>query len=208
MIRSRVIQSSLLAAMLLVCACSAGQETSPPSPAPEDAAVASISRTLVVGRGPGGSYVALEPQNGQEFPPPAKPTFIDQSSQMFTPGEMIARTHQPVQFRSSEDVLHNIRVIRSDDKKPIFNVATPPWGSYSHTFDEPGIYDVSCDIHAAMRATILVSSSPYATIADGTGRFTFEDVVPGTYTLVAFADGTRKEKTVEIRGARAEIAID
>ena len=208
MIRARVIQGGLAAAILVVCACSAAKETAAPSAAHGGALVDSVSRTRVVGHGPGGSYVALEPQGGREFPPPAKPTFIDQSSQMFIPGEMIARTHQPVQFRSSEDVLHNVRVIKSDDKKPIFNVATPPWGSYAHTFDEPGIYDVSCDIHTAMRATILVSSSPYATIADGTGRFTFDDVVPGTYTLVAFAEGTRKEKTVQISGERAEIAVD
>ena len=208
MIRARVIESSLAAAILMVCACSAGKETAAPVSADDDASAAATRRTLVVGRGPSGSYMALEPQGGQEFLPPAKATFIDQSSQMFIPGEMIARTHQPVQFRSSEDVLHNVRVIRSDDKKPIFNVATPPWGSYSHTFDEPGIYDVSCDIHTAMRATILVSSSPYATIADGTGRFTFEDVIPGRYTLVAFAEGKRKEKTVQVSGKRAEIAID
>jgi plastocyanin len=207
MIRVHVIQSSLAAAVLVVCACSSAQETAAPSAAHGGAAGDLTIRTLVVAHGRGGSYIALERQGGREFPPPAKPTFIDQSSQMFVPGEMIARTHQPVQFRSSEDVLHNVRVIRSDDRKPIFNVATPPWGSYSHTFDEPGIYDVSCDIHTAMRATILVSSSPYATIADGSGRFTFEDVVAGTYTLVAFAEGKRKEKTVQISGSRAELTV-
>ena len=205
--RSGAIRGSVAAAMLVVYACSPA--TDPASaPSVRQPSAASTGRTVVAGRAPGGSYVALEPRDEHEFPPPSGPTFIDQSSQMFIPGEMIARTHQPVQFRSSEDVLHNVRVIRSDDKKPIFNVATPPWGAYSHTFDEPGIYDVSCDIHTAMRATILVSSSPYATIADGTGRFTFDDVVPGTYTLVGFADGKRREKTVQISGKRADIALD
>jgi plastocyanin len=48
---------------------------------------------------------------------------MDQQGQMFMPDTLLARTGQPVHFRSSEDVLHNVRVIRRD-KKPIFNVAT------------------------------------------------------------------------------------
>ena len=33
---------------------------------------------------------------------------------MFMPDTLLARTGQPVHFRSSEDVLHNVRVIRDD----------------------------------------------------------------------------------------------
>ena len=98
---------------------------------------------------------------------------MDQQGQMFMPDTLLARTGQPVHFRSSEDVLHNVRVIRND-QKPIFNVATPPWGSYTHTFDEPGFYNVTCDIHAAMRATMYVASTPYVGTADERGHFTFE----------------------------------
>jgi hypothetical protein len=201
-----VICSSVLAASLIVAACSSPKEAVPAAPQ-QEATPASSGGTLVVGRAPGGSYVMLEAID-QSFPPPADPTFMDQSSQMFIPGEMVARTGQEVKFRSSEDVLHNVRVIRSDDKKPIFNVATPPWGFYSHTFEEPGIYDVTCDIHSAMRASILVSNTPYATIADGDGRFTFENVALGTYRLVTFVEGRRKEQTVRISGARIEVAFN
>ena len=119
---------------------------------------------------------------------------------------MLARTGQPVHFRSTEDVLHNVRVIRSDHK-PIFNVATPPWGSYTHTFDQPGFYNVSCDIHTAMRATIYVASTPYVATADEQGRFTFTDVVPGTYKVSGFADATPVEKTVAVAGARVDIIL-
>jgi plastocyanin len=207
MIRRVLIQGSVLGAFLTVSACSASKEPASSALQKDELTPASNGRTLVVGRAPGGSYVMLEPQDGKEFPAATGPAFMDQSSQMFIPGEMVARTGQPVQFRSSEDVLHNVRVIRSEDRKPIFNVATPPWGSYSHIFEEPGIYDVTCDIHTTMRASILVSPSPYATIADGAGRFTFENVVPGTYTLVGFVEGRRKEQSVTISGSRTEIAL-
>ena len=85
-----------------------------------------------------GTFVWLEPTFAHEFPPAEGAAFMDQQGQMFMPDTLLARTGQPVHFRSSEDVLHNVRVIRSD-KTPIFNVATPPWGTYTHTFGEPGL---------------------------------------------------------------------
>jgi protocatechuate 3,4-dioxygenase beta subunit len=111
-----------------------------------------------------------------------------------------------VQFRSSEDVLHNVRVIRND-QNPIFNVATPLWGSYIHTFDEPGFYNVTCDIHAATRATMHVASTPYVGTSDERGRFTFDNVVPGTYNAAGFADGKPIGKTVEVAGARTDVTL-
>jgi hypothetical protein len=198
---------SAVAALLAVSACSPSKAPAPAAAQQDELTPAANGGTLLVGRAPGGTYVMLETESDREFPPPSGPTFMDQSSQMFVPDEMVARTGQAVLFRSSEDVLHNVRVIRSEDKQPIFNVATPPWGSYTHTFDEPGIYDVTCDIHTTMRASILVSPTPYATIADGEGRFAFENVVPGPYTLVGFVDGQRRERPVRISGSRMEIGI-
>ena len=207
MMQAGYIRSSVFAAVFALSSCAAPSRPAPPSSGEPGTGPAAGGHALVVGRAPGGSYVMLEPRGGETFPQPTGPASMDQSSQMFVPGEMIARNGQPVQFRSSEDVLHNVRVIRSDDRKPIFNVATPPWGSYAHTFDEPGIYDVTCDIHTTMRASILVSPTPYATIADGAGRFAFDDVVPGPYTLVGFVEGRRKEQPVRISGGRVEIAL-
>ena len=148
----------------------------------------------------------LEPTFAHEFPPAEGAAYMDQQGQMFMPDTLLARTGQPVHFRSSEDVLHNVRVIRSD-KTPIFNVATPPFGSYTHTFDQPGLYTVTCDIHATMRATVYVASTPYVGTADEHGRFTFEHVVPGTYTVAGFVDATPIQKTVEITGSRVDVSL-
>ena len=131
---------------------------------------------------------------------------MDQQGQMFIPDTLLARTGQPVHFRSSEDVLHNVRVVRSD-KKPIFNVATPPFGAYTHTFDEPGVYDVTCDIHTAMHATVYVTATPYVGTSDADGRFVFTNVVPGRYTLAGFDEGARIAKIVDIAGAQVDFSI-
>ena len=164
-------------------------------------------RTLVVGQAPAGAFVRLEPAFAHDFPPPVGEGFIDQTGQMFAPDAVVARAGQTIQFRSSEDILHNVRVIRSDDRAPIFNVATPPWGSYSHTFDETGTYDVTCDIHTAMRATILVTATPYAAIADENGSFTFADVVPGRYKLIGFSGQNEVGQFVEISGDNVELKV-
>jgi hypothetical protein len=153
-----------------------------------------------------GTFVWLEARFEHDFPPPEGAAYMDQQGQMFMPDTVLARTGQPMHFRSSEDVLHNVRVIRSD-QKPIFNVATPPFGSYTHTFDEPGFYNVTCDIHATMRATIYVAATPYVGTADEHGLFTFDNVVPGPYKVAGFADGKPIEKTIDVAGPRIDVTL-
>jgi len=197
--------------MLLVAAFAFGAcrtpETDKSAESSADADAASRSTgTLVTVKTLPGTFVWLEPTFEHEFPEAEGAAYMDQQGQMFMPDTLLARTGQPVHFRSSEDVLHNVRVIRSD-QTPIFNVATPPFGAYTHTFDRPGLYDVSCDIHTAMRATIYISSTPYVATSDAHGRFTFENVVPGTYRLFGFEEGRRVEKTVDVAGERVELQI-
>lgn len=205
----------VLLATLGVSACSSssrsrGDDGSAVAPAPvtvDKGPTGKAARTQVIGTAPPGAFIRLEPLFTHDFPRTAEGGFMDQSGQMFTPGAMVAQTGQAVTFRSSEDVLHNVRVIRAEDKAPIFNVATPPWGAYTHTFDEAGIYDVTCDIHAAMRATILVTATPYARIADESGRFSFADVAPGAYTLIGFSGENELRRRVEIAGNRIELTL-
>lgn len=135
------------------------------------------------------------------------PAYMDQSAQMFVPDFLIARAGQIVQFRSSEDVLHNVRVDYGGIRTPIFNVAVPPWGIYRHTFENTGFYNVSCDIHTTMRALILITSAPHAAIADEAGNFVFHDVAPGSYKLKAFVRGEHAEHIVHISGARTDLKL-
>jgi hypothetical protein len=196
----------VVAACLTLVGCS-----SPHSALPAEGKVprpkVSEGRTLVVGQAPSGAFVRLEPAFPLDVPPPTGESFIDQSGQMFEPGAVAAQAGQTIQFRSSEDIIHNVRVIRSDDKSPIFNVATPPWGAYSHKFEEPGTYDVTCDIHTAMRATILVAATPYVTIADDTGRFSFANVVPGSYQLIGFSGRHELRRAVHVSGDRIDVTV-
>lgn len=132
---------------------------------------------------------------------------MDQSGQMFIPGMLTARIGQEVQFRSSEDVLHNVRVDHGPARTPIFNVATPPFGQYVHTFTEPGFYNVSCDIHTVMRATLFLTDAPYVVEIPDTGTFTFPDVVPGSYRVTGFVEGKPINKALEVSGAEVSLQV-
>ena len=103
----------------------------------------------------------LEPLDGAEVPVKTEAAIMDQAGYDFLPEFLIAQAGQLVQFRNSEDVLHNVRLTDVSSQKPVFNVATLAFGKYEHKL-EPGFYNVTCDIHSTMRASILVTASPYA----------------------------------------------
>ena len=130
---------------------------------------------------------------------------MDQVSLTFTPAMLLARTGQPVEFRNSDETLHNVHVGNIETKEPAFNVAIPTGEHYTYTFTKDGFYHVGCDIHPAMAADILAVSTPFAMIAESDGRFAFADVPPGTYVVRMYGGGTRAERDVEIKGGKNEI---
>lgn len=192
--------------MVMVAGCSSAKdEASPPQQAP--APTVSREHVVVVSKAPRGAVVVLEPRAPRDFPPPAGPAIMDQYGRAFIPSILIARVGQVVEFRNSEDVLHNVHVQRARTGAEVFNVDRPPFDVYKHTFDQAGFYDVQCDTHLDMRATIVVTATPYAGLADDRGTVTFPDVPPGSYTLRVFAAGTDLERVVEIAGPRTEVGV-
>lgn len=166
--------------------------------------------SLVVGRAPpssGGlvSIVLLEPRPARERPVPAEPQVMDQFGLAFSPTLLLARPGQLVEFRNSEDTLHNVRVYHVESRDPAFNVSLGPFGKYVYRFERSGFYAVSCDIHPSMAADILIIDTPYAAVADNDGRFTLPDVPSGSYTLVILRGGARIERMVEIAGPRTDV---
>jgi hypothetical protein len=148
-----------------------------------------------------GSIVVLRPETPVDLPPPpTEAALMDQSGSAFHPKILLVRLGQPVEFRNSEDVLHNVHVIDAETRKTVFNVGTPVVGAYRHTFASEGAYDVSCEIHPSMAAFIFVSSSPYVAVGDGEGRFEISRVPKGRYlaTVWNLDSKLRSERSVEI----------
>lgn len=177
-----------------------------PAAAPAPAAATSAELGTVSGTAAAGSIVVLEPKTAREFPP-GEPPFMDQISATFTPDLLIVRTGQPVEFRNSDDTLHNVHVSNVDTKEPSFNVAIPTGEKYVYKFGKDGFYHVGCDIHPAMSAEVFSASTPFVARADGSGGFYFEGVPPGAYIARAFLAGEKTERALDVRGGPNTIAV-
>jgi plastocyanin len=155
---------------------------------------------------PPAALVVLEPQGTAELPVKVEPAIMDQAGYEFLPAFLIAQAGQPVQFRNSEDVLHNVRVAEVSSQKPVFNVATLAFGKYEHTF-EAGYYNVTCDIHTTMRASILVTASPYTATTAEDGTFSIANVLPGKYNLTVYAGPAPVVRPIEVKNSRTDLGV-
>ena len=133
---------------------------------------------------------------------------MDQVGLTFGPALLLVRTGQPVEFRNSDDTLHNVHVTHEETREPAFNVAIPTDNAYTYTFQKDGFYRVGCDIHPAMAASVFAASTPYATLADADGKFTIADVAPGAYVVTLYGGGRTVQQPVEVKGGVVEITIE
>lgn len=164
-----------------------------------------MANSEVTGTVPRNAIVTLVPAEGA--PMPAQPALMDQYAKQFVPSTLYVRVGQPVEFKNSEDMPHNVTVLRRGSGAEVFNVSTEPQQKYVHTFDRAGQFDVTCDIHPGMQATLIAAPGDLATIADDSGRFTFPNVKPGSYKLSLNFEGRTVEQAVEVKDARTELRV-
>ena len=184
----------------------------PARPASAPAVAAAGGGQPVTGRvpvSPDGSLsvVFLEPRSPIDAPAATDPVTMDQLGMEFLPPVLLAGIGQPVRFRNSEDVMHNVRVYNIETRDTAFNISTPLGGAYEHRFDVAGTYRVACDIHPAMGASVVITGAPYAAVAGRDGRFTLDGVVPGPYTAVVQAGAVRSEHAVDVPPAPTELDL-
>jgi plastocyanin len=186
--------------VLMLIGCGSSTPASTPAPAP----VATSSE--VTGIAPKNAIVTLLPATGEPAMP-ADPAVMDQISKQFLPHTLLVRVGQPVEFRNSEDMPHNVTVLRRDSGSEVFNVSTDRGQKYVHAFDRVGQFDVKCDIHEGMEATVVAARGPMTTTAADDGRFSVPNVPFGSYTISVTFSGQTVEHPVEVAGARTEVKL-
>lgn len=197
--RTTTLMATLAALLTAACGSSTPQASSS-SPPP------AATTSEVTGTVPRNAIVTLLP--AQPAPMPEGPAVMDQYAKQFVPNVLYVRVGQPVEFRNSEDMPHNVTVMRRGTGAEVFNVSTEPQQKYVHTFDRVGQFDVTCDIHPGMQATLIATHSPLATIADDGGRFSLPDVKLGSYKLSLTFEGRTVEQPLEVAGARTEVRVN
>jgi hypothetical protein len=187
--------------------CSSGPaQEAPAAPPPTTAVPATTSSggtQTVAGKLPpatGGfpAILILQSTVPHDVAPPPEPPVMDQIQQTFLPPVLMVQTGQPVQFRNSDDVLHNVRVREDATHSPAFNVAIPTGEQYVFTFPRDGFYDVGCDIHPGMAAQIIATTNGYTAVADSAGNFLIENVPAGEYKATLYSGAQKIERDVTV----------
>jgi plastocyanin len=204
----------LLAIIALCVAASACSKPDAPPPAlaapPSAAAATGAGGGSIAGsvQTTGTAVVVLEPKTARTFAPPTEKPVMDQAGLTFGPELLLVRTGYPVEFRNSDDTLHNVRVSHEETHTSAFNVAIPTDQSYTYTFERDGFYRVGCDIHPAMAASVFASASPFTALTGSDGSFTFADVPAGAWTVTVYADGRRLRKDIEVGSGVTSVTIE
>jgi plastocyanin len=187
------------AAIVIVAACNSS------APTPAAAATTGTSSELV-GTGPRNAIVTLLPASGPP-PMPEQPAVMDQQSKQFIPNVLLVRPGQPVEFRNSEDMPHNVSVTRRGSGTEVFNVGTEPGEKHVYTFERTGQFDVLCDMHPGMSAIVIAAPGPVTTIAEDDGRFVFPNVPFGSYKISLTYEGQTVEQAVEVSGEKTQFKL-
>lgn len=148
----------------------------------------------------------IDISQGKDFDKTVKPQ-IDQLGCKFTPHVQIVPVGTRLTMLNSDKVNHNVHIFSSINK-PVNKQQTKnrkkmPLAGVKKA---EGPVQVKCDIHGWMSAWLAYVPHPYFAVTDDMGKFTLEDVPPGTYKLGYWheACGTNSESpatvTVEAGG--------
>ena len=195
----------LVFAVFVAAGCGTSPSQAPAAP-PAQAAAPVSGLAEVTGTAPKGAIVALAP-TAADAPMPEGPAVMDQYAKQFVPSMLYVRVGQPVEFRNTEDMGHNVTVNRRDSGAAVFNVETDPQEKHVHTFDRVGQYDVSCSMHPGMQATLVATRSALATTAGDDGRFAIPDVPAGAYTLSVTFEGRTVDQPVDVKAPRTDVRV-
>jgi len=117
----------------------------------------------------------------RKFSTPKKIPTLAQHGGQFVPPFLIIVAGQTVQMLNEDQVAHSVY---SESSAKQFNLGYYAKGMpKSVTFDRPGLIDVRCPIHSAMRGTILVVPSPYYATVEADGSFHIGNIPAGKYRL-------------------------
>ncbi len=98
---------------------------------------------------------------------------MDQRNLEFIPHILPVLVGATVDFPNNDKVDHNVFSMSRTKK---FNLGSYGAGtSKTVVFDQPGIVELRCDVHAEMAAYILVMKNPYFAVTDKNGQFEIPD---------------------------------
>jgi plastocyanin len=104
-----------------------------------------------------------------------------QKNLAFVPHVLPVVVGTTVAFPNDDGVFHNVFSTSGVHK---FDLGLYPQGkSRSTVFEQPGIVQISCNVHAQMSAYVVVLDEPYFTVPNARGGYELTDLPLGDYTV-------------------------
>jgi len=125
--------------------------------------------------------------SGKAMELPEERRHLDQQHCRYVPHILLVPQNGTLTMMSSDATLHTIHM----DGAASFNLPFPfPDRPTSRTMATPGLVNLRCNGgHVWMNAEMMIVKHPYYAVTDESGRFTFTEVPPGTYQIVAWHEG-------------------
>ncbi|MDO8679314.1 MAG: carboxypeptidase regulatory-like domain-containing protein [Acidobacteriota bacterium] len=126
----------------------------------------------------------------------------------FAPRVQIARPNSSVRTTSKDPILHTTNA-QLENGKTIFNVALPIAGlNVSKPIGGAGTVRLSCNTHPWMRGWLVVTDDA-AAITGADGRFSLENIPPGTYELRVWHESLKSapQKVTVVAGKPTELSL-
>lgn len=143
-------------------------------------------------------YVEGPPPPPAGWPLPAEPVLMRQHHDRFVPHVLPVLRGRTVSFPNDDNYFHNVFSVVAGDR---FDLGRYGQGKTRlQTFEDPAVVVVRCEIHASMKAYILVRDSPLFAVPDENGQFHIDGVPAGNWMAVAWHPGrapVRRSITVQ-----------
>ena len=135
---------------------------------------------------------------------------MDQRNLAFEPHVLPVPVGATIEFPNNDQVAHNVF---SMSRTKAFNLGSyKPGESKTVVFDNTGIVELRCDVHAEMAAYILVMENPYFAVTDKDGNFQIPDehylkqagieipadLPPGNYSIKTWHEKLKTEKSTVV----------
>jgi plastocyanin len=121
------------------------------------------------------------------FTAPKEPVVLEQKYIQFGHRVLPILAGTTVEFANQDAVYHNI--FSNSQANPRFDLGKKLKGETARVkFNHPEDVKLYCEIHASMKAHLLVLQNPYFTVAAPGGHYELSHLPPGHYQLVAWHD--------------------
>ena len=103
---------------------------------------------------------------------------------LFFPDTLVLTSGTPVRFPNMDSIDHNVFSLTPDHRFDVGRYGESE--GRTHIFEGSGVVEILCNLHANMRAYVLVLETPFFATPDEDGRFLLQDLPDGPGELMVW----------------------